>query len=191
MTIPQIGKQKATSIYKFFGAAGITGGLLKVAVPLLVEPLSSDATELLYSIIDLSLILNLIGFYIVSVEKVRAVGTVGFISMISGLSFIAGPETTLYSRSAYEIGKPIIGIGILLASFDLLPNQSSAAAGLGSLLLSVGLGLAAMLGVQPLIFGHLSGLLFGIGFILIGAYVYHTANGAFIQQRKKRYVVNP
>ena len=93
---------------------------------------------------------------------------------ICGLSFIAGPETEIFSVSVYKSGSPIVGVGILLLSFNLIEAKLCGFVAPASLIASVGIGLISIFVGGSLLF-VVTGALFGIGFMALGLQVWRAS----------------
>ena len=156
---------------KIYSSACLLGGLLRVISCFVNNKTATQSIEVLYIATDLCLILGLIGFYSVYRAQLFWLGHLGFIIVICGLGFIVGPETELFDVSVYQIGSPIIGVGILLLSFNLIRANLCGFVAPVALVASVAAGLMSMLvGGSLLIFA--SGALFGLGFMALGIQVW-------------------
>lgn len=157
---------------KIFGVGSIIGGLLRVISSFVTVTENPDLVELLYIVTDFGLIIGLVGLYLLHHESLAALGQVGFIIALCALSFIAGPDATIFGLSAYEIGSPIIGVGVLMLAVSLIRSESYGSKGAMVLVGSIVIGgIALLIPSYPVIFA-LSGALFGLGFVMNGLYVY-------------------
>lgn len=159
---------------KIYSSACFLGGLLRVISCFVTTESANHTIEVLYIATDLCLFLGLIGFYLVYREKLFWLGHLGFIIAICGIAFIAGPETELFDVSVYQIGSPIIGLGVLLLSFNLIRANLCGFVAPVALMTSVAAGLMSMLAGGSLLF-FVTGSLFGLGFMALGIQVWRTS----------------
>ena len=156
---------------KIYSSACLLGGLLRVISCFVNNETATQSIEVLYIATDLCLILGLIGFYSVYRAQLFWLGYLGFIIAICGLGFIAGPKIELFDVSVYQIGSAIIGVGVLLLSFNLIRANLCGFVAPVAPVASVAAGLMSMLvGGSLLIFA--SGALFGLGFMALGIQVW-------------------
>lgn len=159
---------------KIYSSACFLGGLLRVISCFVNNESANQSIEALYIATDLCLILGLIGFYSMYRAQLFWLGHLGFIIAICGLAFIAGPETEFFDVSVYQIGSPIIGVGVLLLSFNLIKANLCGFIAPVALVASVAAGLVSMLvGGSLLIF--VTGALFGLGFMALGVQVWQVS----------------
>jgi len=157
---------------KVFGIGGIIGGLLRIITSFVTATVDPDLLELLYVVTDFGLIIGLVGIYLLHHDSLPIVGHSGFIIALCALSFIAGPDATIFGLSAYEIGSPVIGVGVLMLAITLIRSKSYESKGAMVLVGSIVLGgIALLVPSYPVIFTR-SGALFGLGFVMNGLYVY-------------------
>ena len=135
---------------------------------------ATESIEILYIATDLCLILGLIGFYSVYRVHLFWLGHLGFAIAICGLSFIAGPETELFGVSVYQSGSPIVGVGVLLLSFNLIGAKLCGFVAPVSLVASMVVGLISLLVGGSLLF-VVTGALFGVGFMALGVQVWRSS----------------
>ena len=155
---------------KVFSLAGMAGGLLRAIASFIPADSASvvqnaDHLELFYVVIDLCLILGLVGIYLTHRLSLSQWGHWGFIISLCAFSFIAGPDAELFGASAYQLGTPIIGIGLLffgvgLRQLESLPNYAA-----DSMLTSVALAVVATLMADSILL-IASGVLLGIAFMM-------------------------
>ena len=158
-------------MFRGFACAGMLGGLLRVIASFMPATGPSDHLELFYVVIDLCLILGLVGIYLAHHLSLSQWGHCGFIISLCAFSFIAGPDTVFFGASAYQLGTPLVGIGLLLLAIGLRSLQSIPSYGADSLLLSVILGIVATVLGSSVLF-IMSGVLLGIGFIISSYFVW-------------------
>jgi len=156
---------------KLYASACVLGGFLRVIASFLDYDSAADAIEVLYITTDLLLVLGLIGFYSVYRQSLLWLGHLGFATAICAIAFIAGPETEIFDISAYQVGSPIIGVGLLLLSINLISARLCGFVAPVSLVASVIIGLISMMLGSSLLF-LITGLLFGMGFIGLGVHVW-------------------
>ena len=156
---------------RLFGVGGIVGGLLKIFLAFVRSAADRDLLQTLYALTDLGLILGLVGIYMLYRDRFSILGNSGFILTLLGLSFISGPETTLYGVNAYDIGFPVMCGGLALLSIGQLfiaghPKLAPSLVLAGSVMSVPQLELLASLNFQML-----ASVFFGVGFVLYGAYL--------------------
>jgi hypothetical protein len=156
---------------KLYASACVLGGLLRVIASFLDYNFSAEAIEVLYITTDLCLVLGLIGFYSVYRQSLFWLGHSGFAISICSIAFIAGPETEIFGTSAYQVGSPIIGVGLLLLSINLISAKLCGLVVPISLVASVIIGLISMLVSSSFLF-IVTGLLFGVGFMGLGVHIW-------------------
>lgn len=153
---------------KTLGGFALLGGSLSMLGALLSLRFGGMQLEPLYVANDLCLTFAVLGLYLPQQAVVGRLGLLGFCLMLGGFALIAGPEAPLLGISAYWLGKPVIGVGILLLCGVLWQRQPQTRLVSGLLLLSVLIGGLAMLGVASRYLASLSGLMLGLGFVVQG-----------------------
>lgn len=159
---------------KIYSSACFLGGLLRVIASFIPYDPAAEPIQILYIATDLCLILGLIGFYSAYRTNLFWLGHLGFAIAISGLSFIAGPETDLLGVSVYQLGSPILGAGLLLLSLNLIKAKLCGLVAPVSLISSVVVGLMSMFVESTALF-VVTGVLFGAGFMALGTHVWRTS----------------
>jgi hypothetical protein len=159
---------------KLYASVCVLGGLLRVIASFLDYNSAAEAIEVLYITTDLCLILGLIGFYSVYRQNLFWLGHLGFSIAICSIAFIAGPEAKIFGTSAYQLGSPIIGIGLLLLSINLISAKLCGLVAPFSLIASVIIGLISTLLGNDFLF-IVTGLLFGAGFTGLGIHVWQSS----------------
>lgn len=159
---------------KVYSSACFLGGLLRLISSFIVDESTTESMEVLYIVVDLCLILGLIGFYSVYRPNLCWAGHAGFVVAICALGFIAGPETDIYGVSVYQIGSPILGLGLLMLSFNLIRAKLCGFVAPVSLISSVAIGLFSMLLGSNLLF-IATGAFFGVGFMALGVQVWRSS----------------
>lgn len=151
-----------------FGLAALFAGIARAALALNIFAIPNHWLPGLYTAIDIGLLLGLVGAYL-QAQGLRhnKLYHWGFVVSLGGIAFIAGPEASFYGHSAYQLGTTVIGIGLLLWALPQLRGQGQTAAAY-LLLASVACGIAAMFLNIDSELNSASGLLFGLGFVLIG-----------------------
>lgn len=155
---------------RFFGVCGIAGGVLRLVDSFTAGMEGRDAIQLLYIATDLGLILGLLGLYLVYRDRLSAAGHAGFVLALCGFSVIAGPDAAIFGMGIYWIGAPVIGLGMLLLSFSQLGAEPRNRLGPWSIIASVLIGFCSLPLDNRWLF-LISGLLFGLGFIINGYFV--------------------
>ncbi|MGR8948901.1 MAG: hypothetical protein ACU84Q_12695 [Gammaproteobacteria bacterium] len=158
-------------INRVLGMGGIIGGLLKIFLSFVRAANDYDLLETLYVIAELGFLLGLVGMFMMYRDRFSIFGSVGFLMALLGLSFIAGPESSLHGLSAMEIGSPVIAAGLLLFSVDQLfvtghPKLAPA-------LVAAGICLSVV--HETMFFSNIlqvvAGVLLGLGFSLYGIFL--------------------
>jgi len=156
---------------KFYGLASIVAGLLRVSTSFLdyIIDYSSAAEmiEVLYIVTDILLVLGLVGFYSVYRQRLFWLGHLGFVIAISSIAFIAGPETEIFGTSVYQVGSPMIGVGLLLLSINLISAKLCELVVPISLVASIVIGLTSTILGSSFLFA-ITGVAFGVGFVFLG-----------------------
>ncbi len=153
---------------KTLGGFALLGGLLEILGALLSPWLGPQPLEPLYVATDLCLVFAVLGLYLPHQQRVGRLGLLGFCLALGGFALIAGPEAPLLGISAYWLGKPVIGLGILLLVGVLWQRAPQSRWVSGLLLLAVLVGGLALLGVATGYLTLLSGVLLGAGFFIQG-----------------------
>lgn len=165
---------KETSEIRIYATACVVSGVLRAVSSFIDYESAPESIELLYMVIDLGFILGLIGFYSLYRQKMSWLGHSGFIVSICGFALIAGPEAKIFNVGIYQIGSPIIGIGILLLSVEIIRAHLIGLVAPISLIASVLLGVASMFTGVPYLF-TVTGILFGAGFVALGLQVWRSS----------------
>jgi len=111
---------KTREILRLAGAAAALGGALRVAAAFIPSHPDSAQLELLYFVIDLSLLFGLIGIYAQECERLGWIGLVGFVAAASGLASIVGPDSDVFGFNIYGAAVSVIGIGLAIMSVAML-----------------------------------------------------------------------
>lgn len=151
----------------FFSLCAILGGLLRMVSSFIPYNENSDLLQLFYIFIDLCLILSLVAYYHTFIQTFHLLGHLGIIIAIIGFSLIAGPDANIFNMPIYQIGTPIIGLGLLLFSSEHLACKLNHKAMAICFMVSVISGLTAMLLNISALFAF-SGCVLGLAFILMG-----------------------
>lgn len=160
---------KTTDVLRLAGAAAALGGALRIAAAFIPSQPDSAQLELLYFVIDLSLLFGLIGIYAGQCERFGWIGLVGFVAAASGLASIAGPDADIFGFNIYGIAVGVIGVGLALISVAMLWDATLPrwipALWIGSLL--AGIAANAVPDSAQAAF-LVAGVLFGLGFLGAG-----------------------
>ena len=156
---------------RFLGVGGIIGGLLQIFVSFVRAANDANLLETLVVIAELGLLLGLLGIFLMYRDRISALGTCGFLLAFLGLSFIAGPDSSLYGLSTFEIGGPVAAAGlILLGSAQLFvsshPKLAPVAVVAGVVTLAIHQTFSASQLVQIA-----GGVSLGLGFVLYGTFL--------------------
>ena len=164
---------KTTNVLRLAGVAAALGGALRVAASFIPPEPDSAALELLYFIIDVSLLFGLIGVYAAECERLGWLGLIGFAIALTGLASIVGPDSDVVGINIYATATAVIGIGLAVMSvamllFGGLPRWIPAL-WIGSLLAGIA---ASVLPVRPQASFLVAGILFALGFLGAGVVLF-------------------
>lgn len=148
------------------GGAAIVGGSLRVASAFV--PYKSDTLwlEMMYAIIDYSLLVGMSAIYLRFANQLGVLGLLTFCVITIGLSSIVGPDTEMFGVDFYQLGAGVIVSGLAILSAQLLicgMARVESSLWILSFLLSV---CAVLLDMQILL--TLAGVLFGLAFVISG-----------------------
>ncbi|HVU87703.1 MAG TPA: hypothetical protein VHD36_10305, partial [Pirellulales bacterium] len=159
----------ATSrLIRLGGLSAIVAGLLRGGSSFLPFGEPTDAQELLYLVIDLSILFGLLGIYAYQSAEAGRVGFIGFVLALVGTAMITGPDGTLGGVSEYVAGALMISVGLVFLAIGTwraakLPRYVPVL-----WVISTVVGVAGfLLGGQPFLL-MLAGLAFGAAFIGAG-----------------------
>ena len=156
----------------FFAVACIIGGFCRIIASFIDYEHTPEIIEVFYMLIDLGLLLGLLGLYILHRSTLSIYGKFGIVTAFCGFAVISGPETTLYNIGIYQIGSPVIGIGVTFMATDLIVRNIGSTWPPLLLLTSVIMGFVSIVLSQQGLF-ILTGIFFGLGFILLGTQMRH------------------
>ena len=89
------------------------------------------------------------------------------LSLFAGSALSPGLKLIFFWKSVYQLGTPVIGLGLLLLSFNLLKSKIGGYSAPVLLISSILIGLVSMAVASEVLF-MITGLLFGMGFIMLG-----------------------
>ena len=156
---------------RLFGVSGIVGGLLKIFLAFVRSAADRDLLQTLYALTDLGLLLGLVGIYMLYRDRFSILGNSGFILTLLGLSFISGPETTLYGVNAYDIGFPVMCGGLALLAVGQLFIAGHPKLAPSLVLAGAVMSVPQLALLTSLNFELFSSIFVGVGFVLYGAYL--------------------
>lgn len=156
---------------RLLGIAAIVGGLLKVFLAFVRSADDLNLLQTLQVIADIGLVLGVVGIYMLFRDRFSVAGHIGFVFSLIGLSLVAGPDAALYGVGAEKIGFPIIccGLGLLSAAQLFVVGHPKLAPAV--LLAGIALSLSRVEFLAPIGGQIAGGVLFGMGFIIHGAYM--------------------
>ncbi|MDP3738188.1 MAG: hypothetical protein Q8R02_12405 [Hyphomonadaceae bacterium] len=153
-------------LVRFGAAAGVLGGLLRIASGFVPYQPEQAWLEALYGVIDVCLLFGLLGFYLASAEKLGVAGMALFAVALAGLASIVGPDAQMFGVDFYRVGALVFLVGLAGLSVQmLLKRQLVASAWLWIAALAsslAGAALQAPLGILG------AGMLLGAGYVLAG-----------------------
>lgn len=160
---------KAADILRLSGAAAAVGGGLRVAAAFIPPNPDTPALELLYFVIDISLLFGLIGIYAAECERLGWLGLIGFVVAATGIATIVGPDADIFGINIYSTAVRVIGFGLAIMSIAMLWSgripRWIPALWIGSLL--AGVAATAVPDAKQAAF-LLAGILFALGFLAAG-----------------------
>lgn len=158
---------KTERLIKLGGASALTGGVLEVIARL--TPLTVDIIhrEALYFAVDVFLLFGVFAIYLRANERLGAVGFFGFLIAAIGVGTIIGPDAVFAGVDQYLVGGSAFGIGMAVLGIAFLLSTRRRAAS-SCWIAAVVSGLAGSMPAVAEIAGLISGLAFGLGFILAG-----------------------
>ncbi len=164
---------KTTHVLRLAGVAAAVGGALRIAAAFIPPEPDTAALELLYFIIDLSLLFGLIGIYAAECERLGWLGLIGFVIATTGLASIVGPDADIAGINIYATAVAVIGIGLAIMSIAMLlfsrfPRWIPAL-WIGSLLAGIS---ASVLPDKPPAAFVVAGVLFAFGFLGAGIVIF-------------------
>ena len=160
---------KTADILRLSGAAAALGGALRVAAAFIPPNPDTPALELLYFVIDISLLFGLIGIYAAECERLGWLGLIGFVVAATGIATIVGPDADIFGISIYNTAVSVIGFGLAVMSVAMLWSGQLPrwipALWIGSLL--AGVAATAVPDAKQAAF-LAAGILFALGFLTAG-----------------------
>lgn len=151
------------TLLKLGAGAAILGGALRIAAALIPYTPESPALEMLYAIIDVSLLFGLTAIYANESDHLGWPGLAAFVVAFAGLASIVGPDASTFSVDWYQVGAGVAALGMAALGAVLVVNGRLLAPALCWLAVP-GVGLTS-----PLEFAlPVAGALFGLGFVAAG-----------------------
>jgi hypothetical protein len=154
---------------RFFALMAFIGGLLHVLCSF------TDGMEQLawvqssYMTLDLMLMLAVVGLWQAQGQRWGPVGQIGFVLAACGLGVISGQNGQLSGVKIYDVGSPVLALGMVLVSVAQLRVRGLRELPGGTLapclvLASVVSGVAS-LALAPQFMARMAGVLFGLAFM--------------------------
>ncbi len=154
------------SVPRGFGLAAMGGGALRIVNSFTGNMLSDSALTTLYFVTDVFLLTGTAGLWWRQRAAIGLAGTSGIVIFIAGIVLIR--LSALHVEGlGYQLGAAVALIGLAVYSLEALVQQAAPQWAPILWLLSLVFGVGAMLGAPMLIV--LSGLVFGLGFVAMGA----------------------
>lgn len=154
------------SVPRGFGLAAVGGGALRIANSFTGNVLSDGVLTTLYFVTDIFLLTGIAGLWWRQRAIIGLAGTAGIVIFIAGIVLIR--LSALHVEGlGYQLGAAVALIGLAVYSLEALVLQGAPQWAPILWLLSLVLGVGAMLGAPVLIV--LSGLVFGLGFVAMGS----------------------
>ena len=163
---------KSATVLQLAGASAALGGALRVAAAF-IPPAHTPELELLYFVIDITLLFGLIGIYASEHQRIGWLGLAGFVIAAIGQASIVGPDGDYDGINVYQAGVAVIGIGLAIMSVAMLlfgrfPRFISAL-WIGSFLAGLG---TFVLPAAPFVPFLVAGLLFAVAFLAAGIFLF-------------------
>lgn len=101
----------------------ILGGILRIGSAFIAYEPNHVALELLYGVIDVSILLGLAGFYVQEAPALGRIGVCGAAIAFCGQALIVGPDADLAGMNMYDLGVPIIIAGLAVLSIQIIRTR--------------------------------------------------------------------
>jgi hypothetical protein len=162
---------RAQLLTKLGGASAIVCGALEIAARF--TPLSVDifSREALYFAVDVFLMFAVIAIYLHSSARTGFLGFVGFVLAAVGVGSIIGPDAKLGAIDQYLLGGTVFGFGMFFLGIGLLLARRQRLAAM-CWVLTIIAGAAAYAPAFSEAARFVSGIIFGLGFILAGGEIF-------------------
>jgi hypothetical protein len=146
--------------------AAVVGGTLRIVATFIPYAPNDAGLELLYGVIDTSLMFGLVALYLDTGEDLGGIGLACFAVALTGLASIIGPDSIQFGIDFYAAGSAMFLLGMTGLAVCLfrrrqhrVPAMLWMASGLLGVAASAGAGTIAVAG---------AGLLLGAGFLTAG-----------------------
>jgi len=149
------------------GSAAVLAGSLRAGTSFLSSVQPSHLVELLYRVIDVSILLGLLGIYAYQNEEVGVLGLVGFLMALVGTAILVGPDGMIGGVDMYAVGAFLLSIGLAVFSISLWRADGLSRWVPTSWRLSTAFGLGGPIVGAPVLL-LIAGLSFGLGFVIAG-----------------------
>ena len=154
---------------RLLGISAIAGGLLRLAEPYLAAVLDPRGLLLAYTLIDITLMLGLVGFYLALRERLSRLGIGGIVLAVAGLTIIRVGGLTGFQL--YQLGAAITLFGTAFLAADLLLRKVPSRFAAVLWLVALAVGLAALLPQIAAPAAFAAGVAFVLAFIAEGAVI--------------------
>jgi hypothetical protein len=157
------------AVARFFSLMGLIGGLLHVLCSYTDGMEHLAWVQSIYMALDLMLMLAVVGLCQAQGQRWGLVGQIGFVLAACGLGVISGQNGQLFGVKIYDVGSPVLALGMVLVSVAQLRVRSLRELPGGTLgpclvLASVVAGVAS-LALAPQFLAQMAGVLFGLAFM--------------------------
>ena len=162
------------STLRLAGAAALLGVAIDVVAPFLIYPrLVEPQPHLVYTLIDLLLLIGMLGARTLTARDTGAVGLAGFVLSILGVLLVRTSSAEMFGEASYVIASAVWSIGMAVWAADLLRVRVlRLAAGLWIAALVVGLAGLALKDHGPV--AHMAKMTFLLGFAAVGLQLFKT-----------------
>jgi hypothetical protein len=157
-------------MHRFFALMALIGGLLHLLCSFTDGMEHLAWVQSTYMALDLMLMLAVVGLWQSQGQRWGLLGQVGFVLAACGLGVISGQNGQLFGVKIYEVGSPVLALGMVLVSLAQLRLRElrelpGGTVGPCLLLASVVTGVAS-LAVAPTLMVRTAGVLFGLAFMV-------------------------
>lgn len=164
-------------MHRFFALMAMLGGLLHVVCSYTDGMEHLAWVQSVYMTLDLMLMLAVVGLWQAQGPRWGVLGQVGFVLAACGLGVISGQNGQLFGVKIYDVGSPVLALGMVLVSVAQLRVRAlrelpGGTVGPGLVLASVVAGVstlapfpASMAHLLAQFLAQMAGVLFGLAFM--------------------------
>ena len=162
------------SALRLAGVAVLLGVAIDVVAPFLIYPrLVEPQPHLVYTLIDLLLLIGMLGARALTARATGPLGLAGFVLAILGVLLVRTSSAKVFGEASYMIASVVWSIGMVVWAVDLLRARVlRLAAGFWIAALVVGLAGLALKDHGPV--AHMAKMTFLLGFAVVGVQLFKT-----------------